>query len=99
MNLKQLIQRVRNNISSPKSLDDEVVLKFVSVLEQVRKEEVTCTEIHAQIDEFVDEQISKQDADRIMPLIREHLDLCPDCCEEYEALLTVLQNTKEKKDG
>jgi len=99
MNLKQLIQRVRNNISPAKSLDDEVVLKFVNVLEQVRKEEVTCTEIHAQLDEFVDEQISKKDAGRIMPLIREHLDLCPGCCEEYEALLTVLEHTQEKKDG
>jgi predicted anti-sigma-YlaC factor YlaD len=31
-----------------------------------------------------------------MPLIQEHLDMCPDCCDEYEALLTVLENTKEK---
>lgn len=99
MNLKQLIQRVRNNISPAKSLDDEVVLKFVNVLEQVRKEEITCREIHTQLDEFVDEQINKKDADRIMPLIREHLDLCPDCCEEYEALLTVLEHTQDKKDG
>jgi len=94
MNLKQLIQRVRKNINPAKSLDDEVVLKFVNVLEQVRREELTCVEIHAQLDEFVDEQINKKDADRIMPLIREHLDLCSDCCEEYEALLTILEHTK-----
>lgn len=95
MNLKQLIQRVRNNISPAKSLDDEVVLKFVNVLEQVRRDELSCTEIHAHLDEFVEEQVSKHDADRIMPLIREHLDLCPDCCEEYEALLEVLKHTKD----
>jgi hypothetical protein len=31
----------------------------------------------------------------LMPLIREHLDICPECCEEYEALLNVL-NENEK---
>jgi hypothetical protein len=29
----------------------------------------------------------------LMPLLREHLDLCSDCCEEYEALMTVLEET------
>ena len=32
-----------------------------------------------------------------MPIIREHLDVCPECCEEYEALLEVLnKSTKEE---
>ena len=29
----------------------------------------------------------------VVPLVREHLDLCPECCEEYEALLDVLEKT------
>jgi hypothetical protein len=43
----------------------------------------------------VEREISKKDAAQLMPLIREHLDICPECCEEYEALLSVL-NENEK---
>jgi hypothetical protein len=45
------------------------------------------------LDEYVELKIKKEDAARIMPLIREHLDLCPECCEEYEALLDVVEKS------
>jgi predicted anti-sigma-YlaC factor YlaD len=32
-----------------------------------------------------------------MPLIREHLDNCSECCEEYEALLDVVEKTDENQ--
>jgi hypothetical protein len=31
-----------------------------------------------------------------MPLMRQHIDLCPDCCEEYEALLHVVEEIEHK---
>jgi hypothetical protein len=33
-----------------------------------------------------------------MPLIREHLDICSECCEEYEALLHVLEKTSKDEN-
>jgi hypothetical protein len=33
-----------------------------------------------------------------MPLMREHLDICPECCEEYETLLHVVEVTEEKQN-
>jgi hypothetical protein len=56
---------------------------------------VPCDEIYRRLDEYVEREISKKDAAQLMPLIREHLDICPECCEEYEALLSVL-NENEK---
>jgi hypothetical protein len=42
--------------------------------------------------------VGQKDAAQLMPLVREHLDVCSDCCEEYEALLDVLEKTsKEEK--
>jgi len=52
-------------------------------------------EIDARLDEYVELEIKKEDAAHIMPLIREHLDLCSDCCDEYEALLDVVEKTDE----
>jgi hypothetical protein len=100
MNLRDLIKKVRNSISPQEQLSNEAVLGFLRVLENVDKEEISCDELYTRLDEYVDRQIDKKDADRIMPLMREHLNICPECCEEYEALLHVIELTvDEKNDG
>ena len=100
MNLRDLIKKVRNSISPQEQLSNEAVLGFLRVLEKVDKEEISCGELYTKLDEYVDRQIDKKDADRIMPLMREHLNICPECCEEYEALLHVIELTvDEKNDG
>ena len=96
MNIKELIQRVRNRLSPHDSLSNEAVRGFLRVLEQVREDELSCTEINAKLDEYVELKVKEEDAAHIMPLIREHLDLCPECCEEYEALLDIVEKSSPK---
>jgi hypothetical protein len=74
-------------------LSDEVVQGFLRVLEKVRLETMPCSEVFAELDEYVEKEVRGEGAARLMPLLREHLDLCPDCCEEYEALLRVLEES------
>lgn len=98
MNIKNFIQRIQNTLNPKQEtleLKDEVVLKFLRVLENAREEELSCSEMYTRLDEFVENEVQGKDADKITPLIHEHLDMCPECCEEYEALLTVLEHTKE----
>lgn len=95
MNIKSLLQRIQNKFIPQEDLQDEVVLKFLRVLENVRDEEMSCSEMYAHIDEFVEREVNSKDADKIMPLIQEHIDMCPECCDEYEALLDILEHTKE----
>ncbi len=91
MNIKHIFQ----NIFKPrKQLQDEVIVKFLNVLEKVRAEDLTCDQLFARLDEFVETEVRSGDAGKIMPLLREHLDICPECNEEYEALLSILENTK-----
>ena len=95
MNIRNLIRRLRNSLHLRKELPNEAVLGFLRVLEGVREEEISCDEIYLKLDEYVEREVSKKDAAELMPLIREHLDVCPECCEEYEALLNVLnENAK-----
>jgi len=96
MNIQELIQRVRKKLSPHENLSNEAVRGFLHVLEQVREEELSCNEIYAKLDEYVELEIKKEDAAHIMPLIREHLDLCPECCEEYETLLEVVEKSNKK---
>ena len=99
MKLRDIIQKVRNGISPQEQLSNEAVLGFLRVLENVDKEEITCDELYTKLDQYVDRQVDKKDAARIMPLMREHLNICPECCEEYEALLHVIELTENKNDG
>ena len=95
MNILAIIQKIKNSFNHYEEVPNETVLGFLRVLESVREEDASCDEIYAKIDEYVEREVDKRDAAQLMPLIREHLDLCPECCEEYEALLDVLEKTSE----
>jgi hypothetical protein len=77
-------------------LPDEVVQGFLRVLEAVRVEEMPCSQVFSLLDEYVEREVHGEAAARLMPLLREHLDLCPDCCEEYEALLSAMEESSKK---
>ena len=94
MNIKNFFQRIQNIFKPQAELQDEVIVKFLRILEDVRAEDMSCDEMFIRLDEFVETEVQSHDAEKLMPLVREHLDLCPDCDEEYEALLNVLENTK-----
>ncbi len=96
MNIKIFFQNIRNRFTPQPELSDEVVLKFLNVLEQVRAEDLSCTDMYARLDQFVEDELKGMDAEKIAPLIHEHLDMCGECCEEYEALLAVVENTNEE---
>ena len=96
MSIKRFFQQIRNRINPSGNIQDEVVVRFLRILENVRKEDMSCDQMFIQLDEFVEHEVRSRDAARLMPLIQEHIDLCPECCDEYQALLTVLENTKEK---
>lgn len=98
MNLRAIIQTIKNRLNHQEEVPSDAVLKFLHVLESVREQDAPCDEVYARIDEYVEREVDQKDAAQLMPLIREHLDLCSDCCEEYEALLDVLEKTsKEEK--
>ena len=102
MNIRAIIKKIRSSFNHRQELPNEAVLGFLRVLESVREEEASCDEIYSKIDEYVEREVDKKDAAQLMPLVREHLDLCPECCEEYDALLDILEKTskdQKKNDG
>jgi hypothetical protein len=98
MKIRAIIQKIKNSFNHHEEFPNETVLGFLRVLESVREEDAPCDEVYARIDEYVEREVDKKDAAQLMPLIREHLDICSECCEEYEALLEILEKTsKEEK--
>ena len=95
MNIQDIIKRIRHTLGLQKELPSNAVLGILRVLEDVPAEEISCSELYAKLDEYVEREVDKKDAAYLMPVIREHLDLCPECCEEYEALLDVLSHSSK----
>ena len=98
MKIRAIIQKIKSSFDHKEELPNEAVLGFLRVLESVREEDVPCDEIYARIDEYVEREVDRKDAAQLMPLIREHLDICSECCEEYEALLHVLEKTSKDEN-
>ena len=96
MNLRDLIRKIQNKVSPPEQLSNEAVLGFLRVLENMEAEEISCDELYQKLDQYVEREIDRKDAARLMPLMREHLNTCPDCCEEYEALLHIIEGMGQK---
>ncbi len=96
MNIKEKIQNIGHWFRPKQELSDDVVKGFLRVLEKVREDDTTCDEVFVQLDEYVEKEVHGEDAAKLMPLLREHLDVCSHCCDEYEALLNVLEETAKE---
>jgi hypothetical protein len=96
MNIKDFFSNTFNRVMRKQELSNEVVQGFLRTLDKIRKEDTTCKEVFAQLDEYVEKEVHGEDAAIIMPLLREHLDICSDCCDEYEALLNILEQTADE---
>lgn len=70
---------------------DPVMQKLLQSLAMTEEHEISCDEVFAVLDQFVEAVRRGENPLIFMPLVRQHLDMCPDCREEYEALLRMLQ--------
>jgi predicted component of type VI protein secretion system len=78
--------RSRNGRMSPEQL-----AKLARQLEQTQETEYSCEDVFRLLDRFAESVRRGEDAAKLMPLVQHHLDLCPDCREEFEALMRVLR--------
>jgi hypothetical protein len=94
MHIRDVLDGIARHLGrGSRDLPDEVVDGFLRVLEEIRLADMPCSQVFSRLDEYVEKEVRGQGAARLMPLLREHLDLCPDCCEQYEALLSVLEES------
>ena len=97
MSARDFVRSIQHRFQRTEPISDAAVEGFLRILEKVRTEDVTCDEVFTQLDEYVENELDGKDAARLMPLLREHLDVCSDCCDEYEALLNVIEKAAGKQ--
>jgi hypothetical protein len=97
MNMKQLFQQIAGHFRRDhQQLPDEVIQRFVRILDEVRLEDMPCSQAYARLDEYVEKELQGENAAMLMPLLKEHLDCCSECCEEYEMLLNAMEQSSRR---
>ena len=70
----------------------EKMQKMMTMLAQTQEQELTCDEVFALLDQFAELAAQGEDVAQLMPLVKRHLDMCPDCMEEYRVLEKIVVN-------
>jgi hypothetical protein len=68
------------------------LLKIISL---THEEEFDCDEVYNVVDEYAEAVARGEDASKMLPLVKHHLEICKPCLEEYEALLRVITETTD----
>ena len=87
--LKHLVRRAGGTRAGLYPL--ETFKTLVRQVELTRAVEYACEEVHRLLDQFAEAVMRGEDASRLMPLVQQHLEMCPDCREEFEALIRILR--------
>jgi hypothetical protein len=58
-----------------------------------RPDEIACLKLFESMDHYVEMQLAGMEAAGAMPLLRDHLNRCRDCQEEFLALLAAVKMT------
>ncbi len=69
----------------------QTIKRFFRMLARTQDSEYSCDDVYRLLDEFAEAVARGEDATRFMPQAQQHLEMCPDCREELEALLLVLR--------
>jgi len=69
----------------------ETFEKMIRQLEHTQDIEYSCDDVLRVLDQFAEAVLRGDDVRQLMPLVQRHLDMCPDCREEFEALLRILR--------
>lgn len=75
------------------TLNEDTASSLMRLIERTNEGEYCCEETFDLLDEYVELVASEQDVEVLMPLVKKHVDHCPDCGPRYEILLDILQNS------
>ncbi len=100
MKFNQILQRLfgskqKESLSMQTTMQadqSEMMQKVLTMLSNTQEEELTCDQVFAALDQFTELAARGEDVSQLMPLIQHHLDMCPDCMEEYKVLKNIVLN-------
>ncbi len=95
--LKNIINKITGRsperaVAIPVEMTPEQFKQLVLDVARTQDVELACESTHELLDEYADLVAGGQDAATTMPLVKHHMEMCPDCRDEYETLLKIVQS-------
>ncbi len=72
-------------------INETIIKELMRRLEATQAGVYSCEETFALLDEYVELLAGNKEAAVLMPLVRNHIKMCPDCREVCEMLLSILE--------
>jgi hypothetical protein len=94
MNMKHFFKKVIRRLRGEAEFPEGAVVDLMHRLQKTHEEELSCDEVFAIVDEYAEASQRGEDLTVLKPLIIHHLDMCRECEEEYQALLSVLEGSQ-----
>jgi len=99
MKAKDIIQQLRDLFQRKPEVPEPLIEWMISSLEKTREQEFSCDDVFTLLDQYAEANMRGEDAARLMPFIKQHLEICRECCEEYDALVEVLEEKDDKRSA
>ncbi|MDZ7691929.1 MAG: hypothetical protein U5K69_12510 [Balneolaceae bacterium] len=72
-------------------LTTDLLKKMIRMVKMTKPDEIGCEECFEELHEFAEMELAGKSPEDAMPLVKDHLDRCGSCREEYEALLEAMK--------
>lgn len=77
-------------------IDDELLPRLLRFVQATSEEEMPCSECLNEISELAETELHGKTLAAAQALVKDHIEHCGDCKEEYQLLLTALQSVQEE---
>jgi len=74
------------------AIDLKALKRIIQAAISARPVEIGCRECLAELDVFAEQTLADKEIPEALRLVREHLERCVDCREEFESLLVALRS-------
>lgn len=72
-------------------LTKDLLKNLIRMVKMTRPDEIGCDECFEELHQFAELELAGKSPEEAMPLVRDHLDRCGNCRQEYEALLEAME--------
>ncbi len=75
-------------------LNARQIAEFVRMVGQTREQEMVCDQCLRHLSEFAETRLTGKTPDEALSAVAQHLSVCPECAEEFDALQKILRDTR-----
>ena len=97
MSLSDKIKSLLERLGSPKEENDMQmpadIQKLIKMVENTQEVEFSCEDVYQILDQYTELVYRGEDSTQLMPLVEHNIEICPDCREELESLLRILESS------